>query len=610
MANDFTTSYMALLSDIDEIDFIGAGTNFQYMDDTLSIDTPDVEESRFSSSSYAGRGLKDVVYKTRNIKFEIEVYGTNDGDLMNNVARLRRLISISTSPFYLSGGAHELISDYTNYTRQTGETGDSGLLFGIRVGKDAGTSYTGELQIVYGNKNIIFARVIKAHMTGGERYFSASRTRTVNGVAKKSRLYSIELECEPYLFSPSRLIKVVGEPGLKEGQVSPVNAYTNRIIIPAADIVGTEPALTRITTHIAGGQGIIIGRDAGISMLNSPAFPKMTTGSGLNDIYVLGDVRNATGKSYKVRISATGAQDSVQISTNGGSSYGASTPISALSRIQLGSDNAYIYFEKQTGHTLNNEWTFYSHQTVTYLNSTKDIYANRNATYQETGYLVGTLYYVIPPGCHSRYKLYGRVATTGFTPELSSKIYYGGYSDWTVSKLYSGGAQSDWTTIAETSNWADLGIIDLTSNGMPSSMHPGASGEIKIEIYARTLSTIQNPANITIDLVYLFPCPDENSWFHAGWTDDGDQHEHYCNYDLSAPYMVETMLSGSGVYGRVMPLNGTYGGNYITLIPNVDNTIMMVPLDSGTSDWRRTEFLNIGQTGYTTISYKPRYMVL
>lgn len=612
MADEYASSYMGFYSDYDSISFIGSlTTDFRYLDDTLTIETPEKEEIRFSSLGYSGHSLKDVIYKSRKISFDIEIYGNTDKLVLANVERIQAMLSRTTSPFYLGGGAYNFSHSYSTSGFPTYDTGDSGLIFGVRMGKDGGTGITTES----GNTdsytdNVLYTRVLSAHMTSSSIYFSSARQKSVNGVNKYFRTYTIDMECEPYMFMRPRRVVSIPEPGLKEGLVSPSNSDTNRVIISGSSIAGTEPAGTRILTHLYGAQGIIIGRDAGISMVNCPAFPEQTTGSGKNDIYVTGDYRNTAGKTYKVKISATGARDSIQISTNGGASYGASQELYAFAPYQLGSDNAYVYFESETGHTLNNVWTFVSHQTVKDVSDTIDVYANRTSAYTDNGLLVTSLYYNIPYGCHSRYKVYVKISSTGYTPELSAKMYYGGYNTSGGHKIYSGGAQFDWTTIAESSNWADLALIDLTASAMPASMHPSASGEVKIEIYTRAIGAIQNPASLTIDLAYLIPCPDENSWFHAGWTDDGSQYEHYCNYDMDNPYMAESLAPDEGSYRRVMPLNGTYGGNFITLIPKLDNTLVMIPLDGNATDWRRTSFGGSGQTGRTEISYKPRYLVL
>lgn len=613
MANEYASSHMELAGDYDGIHFIGSlTTDFRYLDDTLIIETPDVEESRFSSVAYAGRTLKDISYKTRKISFDIEIYGASDNAVLSNVERLRALLSRTTSPLYLAGGAYNLTHNYSSSGFPLHDTGDSGLIFGFRLGKDAGPAITTENDASnsYTN-NVLYTRVLKAYMTSSERYFTSARQKSVNGVMKYYRAYTLELECEPYLYMRPRKIVEIAEPGLKSGDVSPINSNVNRIIISGANVVGSEPAPTRIMTHLSGAQGIVMGRDAGISMVNCPSFPVQSTGSGLNDIYVTGDYRSATGKIYKVKISSTGgARDQIRISTNNGSSYGASQDLYAHAPYQLGSDNAYVYFEHSTGHTLNDVWTFNSHQVYKVVNYTRDVYANRNEAYSEDGLYVTSLYFNVPYGCHSRYKVYITFTATGYTPELSGKIFYGGYGTSYGGKLYSGGSKFDWIAPGVVTNWADIALIDLTASAVPGFMHPAASGEVKIDILTRSIGTISNPASLEIESVYLIPCPDENSWFHAGWTDDGDEYEHYCNYDMDNPYMVETIQQGVGSYRRVMPLNGTYGGNFLTLIPKLDNTIVMVPLFTTTTNWRETIFPEASYTGYTSVSYKPRYLVL
>lgn len=613
MANEYTSSAMYLTSDTDQIHLIGSlNTDFRYVDNTLKIGNPSSEETRFASLTYGGRSLRDYTLGTRTITFQIQVYGTNQNTVLSNAARLQRLLSIPTMPFYLAGGAVQFQNSFHSTGFPESGTGDQGLLFVFRMGKDGGPSLTSETGSSDSySDNTLRARVLKATLTNVNQQFSAESSITISNTAKKLRTYDVELECEP-LFS-MRERRVATSSALHVGLVSPVNSNGNRVIIASGTILGTNPAPTRIMTQLSGAQGIIIARDAGhSSALNSPSYPVLS-GGGRNDLYVGGTYNSTTGKSYKVKISGTGSPNQYQYSTNGGSSYSASFNISAGATNSLeggGSIVPYFWFESATGHTLNATWSFNSHQTVQYINSTYDVYANRATAYTEDGAFVKDIYYNIPYGCHSRYKVYLVFTATGFTPEVSAKMYYGGYNySGAGGKLYSGGGRFDWTTPATTSNWVDVALIDTTANANPSAMHPYVNSEVLLQIHVRSKSAIANPATFNITHAYLVPCPDENSWFHAGWTDDGEQYEYYCNYDMSNPYMVESAYPSSAGGRRAMPLNGTYGGNFITLLPDVQNTLLMLPIFTTSSDWRSSVIADSGNTGAVEISYKPMYSV-
>ena len=99
---------------------------------------------------------------------------------------------------------------------------------------------------------------------------------------------------------------------------------------------------------------------------------------------------------------------------------------------------------------------------------------------------------------------------------------------------------------------------------------------------------------------------------HAVWTYDGYGREVYCNYDSNYPYIAEvsanffdstslTNISGVG-------LNGTYAGNVITLVPGIDNTLLILPIFSvSTMDWRGGTAISSGQTsGDTYVAIRPR----
>ena len=611
MAHEFTTSFMQLHGDYDTIEFVGTvSPNFKYIDNTLTIEQPEADVVRFSSLSYSGHAIKNVSYKTRTITLSLYIYGDTDNDVLNNVTRLQTLLSRTTSPFYLAGGEYDGGSAYSSFGFPNDDTGDSGLIFSFRLGKDGGAAITTETNASddYTN-NALQARVLRAELKNSNLMFSSAANMHVDGANKKVRQYDLTLECEPYLHMRARRLVQIDEPGLYDGLVSPNTSNINRIILAQGAVIGSEPAPTRIVTHLQGAYGMIVGRDVGTSMINAPSYP-VFSGTGHNDMYVTGQYLNTTGKTWVVKIVATGP-DKFAYSVNGGS-FSASQTINPQTSYQLGSDNIYIFFDTDSNHNADDTWTFRSHQTVYQPGGSDfDIYTNRDAAYSENGVFVRSLYFNVPWQCRSRYKLIVTVSNlVGYTPEFASKIFYGGYAD-TVQKLWSGGAISDWVVSGNSSNWIDVGLLDFTANATPALSHPFSVGEVRIDLYTRSISTIANPATVNFGYAYLVPCPDENSWFQPLWSDDGDQYEHFCNYDMENPYMVESYHPEYGSYRRSMPLNGTFGGNFITLIPQLTNTIIMIPvIASSKTNWRESIInAGFGHTGETIISYKPRFLV-
>lgn len=597
---------LVLKDDLESVD-LNKSANYMYVDDTLNITMPTRNETKFQSSYNAGRDLLTLSYSTRTITFEVYVLGATDNDVRANVSRISRMLLRASQNVYVAGGAFS-----QDITIDEGKnTGDQGLVFRYRLGttnegtieKENGTNVTGA--------NTLTFRIITGDI---EPLNTLTTTRSISaGGGKKYKHCRITLEAEPFALGEARLVSEITGDGYEAYPISPANNQVNRAFINAADVPGDAPALTRIYTSIASGSGVIIGRDAGISLLNSTSVP-VFTGSGVNDMFCYGQMRSATGKSYVVKITGTGTPNQFQYSVNGGA-FSSSINITVRTPIKLGTDEVYVFFNQATGHALNDQWTFVSHQAhLSYTGSSFDLYANRASVHSATGYGVGSVGFTVPPGCRSKYRVYANFTFTGgiSVGEFAMDIRFVGYNGTsraeTLSTIY------DWVS-ARLDAAVDLGILDLTPRVTPHLLHPSGMLEGRIYFLFRSDGNVPNPTTCKVNNVFLVPCQDDYAYMHAKWVYDGVGREVFCNYDAANPYMAEVAgnqfdSSYPGIVS-IVPLDGTYSGNMITLMPNVDNTLLFLPMGTalaGSGDWRHSTFSAAAKTQSTSVAIRPRFL--
>lgn len=641
---------LQIKDELNTIDFIESSMTYlyqyQYMDDTLDIGYPDVEETRISTIGYSGNPIRDIQYKTRKIKFDFRVIANSENSLTEAMMVLQRIISRVNNKYYHDGGAYSTYQIYPNNSGVGIDNGDVGVRFIFWYGNadTAGTvtRETGQAGSDTGAFNYkVGARILRVELTPKDRYLTTSDNLHTAGINRLFRHYSIELECEPYFYLPAIAITdTVGSIGAtpkdlgqtRAQRVAPEDTltYTNRILIPSYNIAGTEPAPTRIATQVITssefGQGIIIARDAGVSVLNAPSSP-VFTGTGLNDLIVSGQYLDAqTGleayaRKIVVEILTISGGDTYRWSIDGGTTWAGSSPITAKVANTIISSNASfntgityepikVQFSKQTGHVVGDRWEFYTHQSYLRFTDSINIYSNRDEVYADDGYWFKTFYLTVPYGCKSKYRVYLIFATTGYSPEFMMKTSFMGNYDITGLRFAGGENRYDWTLPGDNSNFVDLGMLDFTTSSTPSLGHPNAASELQIKLYTRTYQDITNPATLTLAGAYFIPAQDDNSWFHASWPFDGRHYQTFCNFDLQNPYMCEAESSvGVPTFQRVMPLDGSYGGGFITLIPGQNNTIMMIPLVGSTENWRESAIpTNSAYCDNIQIAYRPTFV--
>lgn len=619
------------------------GSIYQYIDDSLDIGYPDIDDIRVSAFGYGGNPIKDMLYKTRKISFKFRIIANTENEMLEMVRDIQFKISKIHSKLYYDGGGYSIKTQYPTNAWVGDDTGDSG----VRLVFWNGSTATSQVGVTEGNtagvddfdylKYSVSIRIIRAILTSEDTYLSSTDIVQVNQNKKMFRIYKLELECEPFFTMPGLAITspAVNLSGyypkdltsMYSGFNAPDTSATNRLLIPNGMVVGTEPAPTRIVTKINSGLGIIIGRDAGVSVLNGPSAPAFT-GSGANDLIVYGQYLAANGtnilgaKNKKVIVEITQAYPTqFRYSLDNGSTWVNNQNIGSPLVI-LSSDSLYnitndanqkitIDFLDYTAgiigrRTVGDKWTFYTHQSCIPLSGTTNIYTNRNSVYADDGYLISTFNINVPFMCKSRYRVYFVYSSVGYSPEFMMKMYYAGYTTSTSVKLYSGSGKYDWTLPGTGANFVDLGLIDLTNSGTPSLGQPNISSEIKVEVYTRTYSDIPNPSSITPTCVYLVPAQDNNSWFHGKWKQNGSGNVTFCNFDRTNPYMSEVQPSRY----HSMPLDGTYGGDFITLIPNQHNTVLMIPCSGASNDWRESTISTDGIAYCDTpkITYRPTFI--
>ena len=306
--NIYDTSSVYIQDDENGIELVAVyspNNAYVLLEQSLNIEHPESEDMRISTT-YGGNPVRDMRYTTRKISFDFMIVGSSDKDVATKSEAFSVIFSKIISKLYLDGGAYNSPSEYANAPRKFLDVGEGGVSIQIRIGKASETT-----QITRENGTLDFyehtysSRVLVARMLATEDYASSARKMTVAGQAKYVRTYKMELECEPYFsMQPMSIISgnagleipnganAIQFPSLKSADVYPYSGTTiadvNRILIAPYNVHGSEPAPTRISTVVNGGTGILIARDAGISILNAPSVPVYTGSSGKDNLFVTG----------------------------------------------------------------------------------------------------------------------------------------------------------------------------------------------------------------------------------------------------------------------------------------------------------------------------------
>ena len=590
-------SILKLKDDIQSVDFIN-DTGYDLMDNTFNAQIPQRRETRIDS--LRGGSTRDLLtssYGLRTVNFDFRITGSSDSDVHSKITAITQMLVRSSAETYLSGGGYSASMS----TTEGDNTGDSGLVLEYQM-KVTSTSITNE----DGDSDTDTGKVIFRVVTGDiviNNQLSASRSGADLSYYATG---SISLECEPFALGVARIIGSKSGQGYWSYPVTPDNTHTNKMFIDAVDVPGDAPALTRIYTQIVGGMSIIIARDAGVSILNSTTVAAFT-GAGKNDMLSYGQSRNDTAHKFRVRIVGTGTPDTFQWSDDNGSSYTSAANIVAKTPTKLGSYDVYVYFASSTGHTAGEYWSFVDSQSVLDAGGTAtDLYTNRDNYYAGSS-ITGAASFTIPPGCMSKYRVYAHVSTD-IDMDLQMQITFTG----NTSTASTDPMKYPW--IRTTRGTAvDLGVLDLSPKVLPFMSHPGAFAKGRIKIHARALEDLSSGDEVTFYSIFLVPAQDEYAYLHAAWDLDDTGREVYCNYDPNNPYIAEVSnnhMDSATELAYTVGLDYTNAGSVITLIPNVDNTLLFLPLYSVASyvDWRTSIFSSSTYSGEVSVAIRPRYL--
>lgn len=616
---------------LDHIDFINdADDRWQLIDGTFEAPPPEPVDIRSGGPRGA---LVSRHWKNRKVSFEYQVNDVpaSNGSIDDNITAVARVIYTASSKPYLEG-------DYFGNQIALGsarDTGDRGVILSVRLGPEGTDTFMDESGATVDNDRILTTRVISGTQEIIGPYSTTSQFDEGSGENKVLRV-RVTLECEPFFLGQSRIIDTIIAPGLCDIPIVESDYTSNKIIIAGSKIEGDLPALTRITTSISNGLGLVMGRHAGVALVNCPSRP-IFTGSGLDDMMALGFDKTESEIILRVKIVATGGGgDTIQYSLNDGSSWSGNIVITNHAPIVIaGTTKISVMFFSSTGHTTADEWRFKNNQTYLVTNSSVleiglgEVDSVSGQYTSESGTLVNTFDINIPHEATGKWKIMAQMETTqAWQPEYRMKVYYQSFR--TGAWRDAAPTSYDWVRGFESNllNIIDLGTLDLTPSASPIRGQEGAASIVKIEIYARGQRIESESCSLAQTRTGIFPAQDNEGFLWVGWAWDRGGREVFCNYDYRNPYIGEISAdrldqSAGSLYdvpGDVeldnilaSDLDESHVGNILTLFPGVDNTIVMSPiltLSGSNVDFRSYYWSAIAAafTGAITIAIRPRYL--
>jgi len=605
---------LRLEDDVDSIDFISdSGANFYLLDGSLDIPAPDVEgvEAKTTNPTPA---LISASLSERNISFAFQVTNTSTATVITSLNRVYRMLNRAMNARQLAGGSHGSSSGFNSSTGDFSgtQTGDQGLRLIVRYGAVGSTSITNEVSQSTTDTRLYTFKVVTGKLTP-ENPFSVEGSNKMRGLDTLLRC-AIELTCYPLALGPAQM--AVTNAGLHSsvyGDASATSTWTNRIVIASASIPGTHDALTRMYIDTGGYYGVIVGRDAGASLLNCPSYANYR-------LIPVGIYENALSRVYEVNVVSVSGPGvpTIRWRVNGGS-YSSNIALSTAYEVTTMDSGGAFYptTVNWTGVTPGTTYTFRNNQSSLILNESITLYdsptfTNRDAFMSEDGITVTSQAILVQPGITGAYKIF-----VGFFPavignEYEMKIEYSVSNTDDLVMI----ASTGWQRCPTTGSWlADCGVLDLSPSGLRGSGHPKGVKTINATIKIRGVDVPTSGASISVDRMLIVPALDPNSFIRTAWIDSGEN-VIFSNFDAEAPY---TVASGRGMFtagttsvqNTVVPLAETHEGNIITLVPGVTNTVVVYPLSVPfiTRDFR-VAIPSVGDTPTTRIdlAVRPRYM--
>jgi hypothetical protein len=609
-------NYILTLEDeVESVSFISDGANTYYLlDGTLEISSPKIKDERVTTKYSLRRDISAVKYEDRTISFTYQIRGATPEAIADSANKIYRMLGRATSQIGIDGGLHSGVYGFNSSTLDGVITGDSGLTLTIRYGDAGSGTVTNEVNQTSANDRVFVFRVVS-----GEQ--NIQNPMSVTGTASKNNLYilsevQIELECEPFALGQPRLVATATN---LQTQPYPVGSFgnTNRIVIPAASIPGSVEALTRITTTLSG-NGVIIARDVGRSLLNTPSPVRKSNGNSVEQIIPVGIVESATATFYEIKVIAVNPFQ-YQTRINGGAYSATVTPTAWTSYAVDGSISLVSTTSNMTGLVaVNDVLNFASHQAYILSNNTYDVYSSLSSNPSTGTMSIVSKTVLVQPGTTGKYRVLASLTSGGTMVsdyEIKTQYSISGASGGLIMSV--GASETGWirAPVGAGAWMADLGVIDLTPSGTRGTTHPGASMFVNIATQLRLMRPPLAGATLYVGCLHLVPCSDDFSYVRAGWPladDTGIQV--YSNFDTRGPYMIRAIKdyrapnSYPNLYNGILPIDESHDGEIITLVPGVTNTLLIVPLSGGSSsDFRNKVSSASLTTGNVTVAIRPRY---
>lgn len=616
---------LQLRDGIDSIDFINdSGGNFFLLDETFSMGEPSLNEVDGAYISVWGQSINARKFGPREVSFSVLIKGSTRSNAIAQLDRLTRMALRSVNERHFSGAAYQETFSY-NPTSGAVIPGNHGLQLIMRYGEQTSENVTGEFGQSYNDDYTIAFYVIAIQVK--ETNIINTETTVTLGGSPSILGVDVVLTVSPFGYGNPRRITLPS--GLQPYGFSvfpspyassPVN-YGARVVIPGSQIPGSGEALTQFTFNVnehlgyGYGDGVIIGREAGRSLVNCPSqFYNLDSNYAetISSYVVPVGYDTSTNNYYDIRFIATNPVQ-VQYRTNGGSWSSTVTP-SAYQIVQVNSSfGFYVVSNNLSGVSINTNHVFRSFATSYWspvrpqINISSDVLSDLRS---ETGYGVNSRSLIVQPGVHGKYKILCQMSSS-VRLEYMAEVYM------TVGNKSASMYRTGWLQISPGLNAGtiDFGVLDLSPLAMSSAVLPGAFARISIVVFARIVSG-DSSGTITPGTIMLVPFDDERSYVRIAWGSKiWDGMQVVSNFNPRNPIIamssrdLRESFNPNDIFNVFSSSNYSMDGGTITLVPGVDNTLVVIPTFSGLLDptYRGSMFTTGIGARRPMLSIRPAY---
>jgi hypothetical protein len=615
---------LELKDDIDSIDFLSTTQSaFSLIDGTFQMSDPEYDVSDEKYVSQWLGAMNSRKYGPREVSFSVIIRGQTRDNVLSALGRLIRMASRSMSSRHKNAS-----SFFTRYGHNpffaANVPGQQGLQLILRYGNSSPQNRTGVFGQSYTDNLETYFYVISMDVSNLQ-LFSTEQSMTLGG---REVLYSVDIKLSVSAFgygNPVQISIATGSGGFSAFP-APIesNGYGAKTFIPASQVPGEGEALTHITMNVhnvpgfGSGSGVIIARDVGRSLLNCPsAFVNSTTNQPhilSNTIIPLG-YDTATNNYYDVQITQTNPLR-VRYRINGGA-WSSNIIPSAYQVINVASgagyDFSFLVTTTQVSDIYNNViLRCYSSGYFAPPPSSISIGTYLSLFLGENGYGLQDMRIVVPEGVHGKYKILFGVTTGSGNVVLEYRATLFAEGPNYTNTIY----RTNWVSLPPLTSMGmvDLGVLDLSVASTPQTMLPGGYSLFQISVSGRLVSNVTG-GTVTPYGIWLVPCDDERSYLRVAWNviSNWPGFQLITNFDprKSLITMVNrdyrTGFSGISQPSMVTSLQQTHEGAPITLIPNIENTLLFIPLFGVNQDYRTAIPTTGIRTGTTTLSIRPAY---